>query len=125
VTEDEEPIAGRATLPGGTLFALALSTVAAVGLSILVAATDPGPREEQLFILLLLVLVAGVASAGLLLFGLGSLRAFRRGLLLGLAVCGAAVLQMNASLSAPNLAFVLLVLLIVELIFLARRQNPA
>ncbi len=98
----------------------------------LVLLTDPGTQQEELFIGLLLVLAAGLSSCALLAVTprtgsplADTLRAIRRGLLFGLAWAGAAILQLNGALTPPNLGFLLLVLLIVETIFLARRQHPA
>ncbi|MFI5267406.1 MAG: hypothetical protein ACHQ7M_08525, partial [Chloroflexota bacterium] len=103
-----------------------------VALGALVFTTDPGQREEELFLGLVLIVAAGLSSTAILLFGrrtefplADTLRAFRRGLLFGLACSGALVLQLNAALSLPNLGFLVLVLLIVEMVFLARRQHPA
>jgi hypothetical protein len=105
--------------------------MAAVALGALVLMVDPGEREEQVFVGLLLVLMGGLGTTCMLLFGRRSAspmadtgRAVRRGVLFGLACGGAAALQFAKGLSAPNLGFLLLVLLIVEMIFLARRQHP-
>jgi hypothetical protein len=100
-------------------------------MAVLVLFTDPDAREEQLFISLLLIAATGLGWAAMLVFGRrtgaalnDTLRALRRGILFGLACSGAAILQVNAALNPPNLTFLLLVLLIVEMIFVARRQNP-
>ncbi len=112
--------------------ALIASALAAAGLISLVTLADPGTREQELFVGLLLVLGAGIACSALLLLSPRSdspladmLRALRRGVLFGLACSGAVVLQLNGAFTAPNLAFLLLMLLIFEMVFLARRQNPA
>lgn len=122
----------RSVTSGVASLSLLAAGLAAVALGALVFATDPEPREERLFVLLLLVLAAGLSTSAMLLLGrrtdsavADTLRACRRGLLFGLACSGAVVLQLNAALSAPNVGFLLLLLLIVEMIFLARRQNPA
>jgi len=109
---------------------LAVSVVAAVGLLAVVLLTDPGVREQELFVGLLLVACAGLAAAVMLAANkaanlASTLRALRRGLLCGLACAGLVVLQLNGAFSIPNLTFLLLVLLIAEMVFLARRQNPA
>ena len=129
---EEQAQTGRGmptTLAGMALFA---SMAAGISLAVLVFTTDPGQREEELFAGLLLVLAGGLSSTAMLLFGrrtesplADTLRAFRRGLLFGLACSGAMVLRMNAALSLPNLGFLLLLLLIAETIFLAQRQHPA
>jgi hypothetical protein len=132
-TEDAAPPApSRSLTAAAASLALLTSGLAAVALGALVFTTDPDPREEELLAGLVVVIAAGLGATAILLFGRRSdspladtLRAFRRGLLLGLACSGAIVLQLNAALSAPNLGFLLLVLLIVEMVFLARRQHPA
>jgi hypothetical protein len=110
--------------------AIAASLAAWLALALLVLTTDPDASVERLFALCIFVGAGGFGTAFILalthLSGppvLHVLRGFRRGILFGLACAGAAVLQMNSSLTAPNMAFLLLVLLIVEMIFLARRQN--
>ncbi len=115
---------------GAAPAAFALSGLALAGLTALVLLTDPGLREQELFVGILLVATGGLAAGVLLAFGkattLGAtLRALRRGLLFGLGCAGAVVLQLNGALNLPNLAFLALVLLIAEMVFLARRQNPA
>jgi drug/metabolite transporter (DMT)-like permease len=111
---------------------LVSSAIAAIAIAVLVLTTDPGTQQEELFVGLLLVLASGLASSAFLAFGrrtdsplADTLRALRRGLLFGLAWAGVAVLQINAALTPTNVGFLLLVLLIVEMIFLARRQHPA
>lgn len=113
------------------LCSLFLACLATVSMAALVFFTDPGTQQEELFVILLLVMSGGLGSAALLAFtprtGSGltdTLRGLRRGTLFGMAWAGAAILQLNAALTPPNLGFLLLVLLIVETIFLARRQNP-
>ena len=114
------------------LLALILALAAGAALAVLVLRTDPDQSTEQLFVCLLVATVTGVGAAGNLLFGArhasplaDTLRAFRRGALAGLALAGAAVLQLIGAFSPANLAFLLLVLLIIEMIFLARRQDPS
>lgn len=116
---------------GTGIFACGLGLVAAAGAAALVLTTDPDPRQERIFVALVLLSAAGFGSVLFRVFDgrtdrplADSLRALRRGLLLGLACAGAIVLQLNAALSTTNVAFLLLVLLIVEMIFLARRQHP-
>ena len=108
-----------------------ISAMALLALVILVATTDPGVREQELAVGLLLVVATGLSASTLLIFGrktaspvADTLRALRRGLLFGLACGGAAVLQLNGALNAGSLAFLLVLLAIVEMIFLARRQHP-
>lgn len=129
---NDEPRTGRSFTAATASLALLISGLAAVALGALVFTTDPGQREEELFVALLLVVAAGLGSTAILLFGrrtesplADTLRALRRGVLFGLACSGALALQLNAALSLPNLGFLLLVLLIVEMVFLARRQYPA
>jgi drug/metabolite transporter (DMT)-like permease len=122
----------RSALAAALFFTLVLAIVAAAALTVLLLTRDPAAEEEQLFAGLTLCLGSALAMAGVLAFGrrTGSavfdvLRAFRRGLLVGLACAGSAALQFNGAFSPANLAFLLLVLLIVEMIFLARRQNAS
>ena len=89
------------------------------------------PTGRMTSLALVLLAAAGLGSIFALALGAhtgsalaDSLRALRRGVLFGLACAGTVVLQLNAALSPTNLAFLLLVLLIVEMIFLARRQHP-
>lgn len=124
--------AARSLTSGVASLSLLVAGLAAVALGALVFATDPAPRQQELFVALVLVLAAGLSTTAILLLGrrgdspvADALRALRRGILFGLACSGAVVLQLNAALSPPNLGFLLLLLLIVEMIFLARRQNPA
>jgi drug/metabolite transporter (DMT)-like permease len=112
--------------------ALLGAAIAGLAMAALVLATDPDTHREELFIGLLLIAATGLGWATTLIFGrrtgsplADTLRALRRGLLFGLACCGAAVLQINNAFNAPNLVFLLLVLLIVEMIFVASRQHPA
>jgi hypothetical protein len=129
VDEANAPPARRALSP--QFFALVIALLAAAGAAVLVLTTEPGPREERIFVALVLISSAGLGSIFARAFGAhtdrplaDSLRALRRGVLLGLAFAGAIVLQLNAALSPTNVAFLLLVLLIVEMVFLARRQHP-
>src|SRR5581483_724929 len=105
-----------------------------IGLALtgLVLLRDPGPEEQRLFVVLAMICGMALSTAGqLALLGaveapIGTvLRAFRRAVLIGLACAGAIVLQLNSAFTLPNLAFMLLVLLIVEMIFLARRQDAS
>jgi len=128
----QAPVGARALTAGVASTTLLIAGLAAVALGALVFTTDPGQREQELFAGLLLLFSGSLSTTAILLFGrrtesalADTLRAFRRGLLFGLACAGAAALQLNAALSPPNLGFLLLVLLIVEMIFLARRQHPA
>lgn len=127
-------------LPQGRSSATAVSIVLAGGmalfagitLAITVLTSDPTPDKERLFVLLSLMLATALTAAALLITGrragsglASAMRAFRRGALVGLACAGTIVLQLNASLTPANMAFLFLVLLIVEMIFLARRQDVA
>jgi len=114
------------------LCALCIAALAALGMALLVLFTDPDTRVEELFVGFLLAAAAGLGTAVHVAFGprthsplIDALRALRRGLLFGLAWAGAAVLQLNGAMSPTNVGFLLLVLVIVETIFLARRQHPA
>lgn len=116
---------------GPRFFAFVVAVVALAGAALLVLTTDPDPRQERIFIALVLLSAAGLGSIFATAFGIrtgrplaDALRALRRGVLFGLACAGVVVLQLNVALSPTNLAFLLLVLLIVEMIFLARRQHP-
>lgn len=121
---DLESPAPRAR-PRLAAFTFVLALASAMALALLVTTSDPGQREQEVFVGLLLGLSTGLGSTVFLAAGAGGFRGLRRGLLFGLGCAGAAVLQINAALSAPNLGFLLLVLAIVETIFLARRQHPA
>ena len=132
--EAEQRTPGRRASKIGpsVVLALILALAASGALAVLVLRTDPNQSTEQLFICLLAAAVTGVGAAGNLLLGAhgasplaDALRAFRRGTLAGLAAAGAVVLQLNGAFSPANLTFLLLVLLIIEMIFLARRQDPA
>jgi hypothetical protein len=127
--EDQAPAAHQSSFP--TLIVAAVALLAAAVAAFLVVSTDPNPRTERLFVAMVLLATAALGSITARAAGghserprVGSLRAFRRGLLFGLACAGAVVLQLNAALSLTNLAFLLLVLLIAEMIFLAHRQHP-
>ncbi|MGH2364665.1 MAG: hypothetical protein ACRDHX_08440 [Chloroflexota bacterium] len=120
-----------ATFVPAQVVALGLSAASALAMTILIVTTDPNPERERLFALLSFVMAAGVATALALVFSarakspaadLG--RGVRRGVLGGLAVAGAVFLQFNAALKPANLTFILLVLGVVELLFLSRRQHP-
>jgi len=131
LTDDAPTLDGRKPIRGPVGAALVIGLLAAACLATLVLTTDPSPENEQRFVGLVLMLGACLGSAFALTFGrrtdhslADTFRALRRGALLGLACAGAAVLQLNAAFTPPNLAFLLLVLLIVEMIFLARRQHP-
>jgi len=128
--EEYVPAHARSPLAGAIFCSLVVATVASATLTVLVLTRDPDVPGERAFVGLALAAAAGLASAIVLAFGrrTGSpifdmLRGFRRGALFGLACAGVVVLQLNAAFNPANLAFLLLVLLIVEMIFLARRQN--
>jgi hypothetical protein len=119
----------RSAIGIGLILALAMAGTAAAMLAILVIATEPTPQQIKVFIGLSCAIATGLSAAGLLVVGARTdaplrdvLRAYRRGLLVGLACAGVIVLQLNQALSAANIAFVCLILLIFEMIFLARRQ---
>lgn len=116
---------------GPVFFAFVIAVIASAGAALLVLTADPDPRQERIFVALVLLAGAGVGSIFATAFSVrtdrpltDSLRALRRGILFGLACAGVVVLQLNAAVTPTNLAFLLLVLLIVEMIFLARRQHP-
>ncbi|HUZ77298.1 MAG TPA: hypothetical protein VMV93_06910 [Chloroflexota bacterium] len=120
-----------ATFFPAQVLALGLSAAGALAMTILIVTTDPNPERERLFALLSFVVAGGVTTALALVLSsrakspaadLG--RAVRRGVLGGLAAAGAVFLQFNAALKPANLAFILLVLGVVELLFLSRRQHP-
>jgi hypothetical protein len=135
MTDDMEdlPLQADRTAAGvGLLLALAVAGTAAAMLAVLVLATDPTPQQVKVFVVLSCAIASGLGAAALLVFGgrtdnpvRDTLRAYRRGLLVGLACAGVIVLQLNQALSPANVAFVLLILLIFEMIFLARRQDSA
>ncbi|MDE3077673.1 MAG: hypothetical protein KGJ86_19820 [Chloroflexota bacterium] len=112
--------------------AFGVLVAAALGIAVLVLTTDPTPRQEQLFTILVFV---GVAALGTILAlvlssrgqspGVDAARGVRRGILIGLASAGAVFLQLNDAFRITNVAFIALVLLIVEMVFLARRQHPS
>src|SRR5689334_6637052 len=85
-------------LPRPVTLALLISLVASGGLAALLLTTDPSPRELRLFVALNLVATAGLGSVLAASLGgqtgrplLDSLRAFRRGTLIGLACAGVVV----------------------------------
>jgi drug/metabolite transporter (DMT)-like permease len=130
VTE-QAPSVARSLPATVALCGVCIAALAGLGMALLVLFTNPDTRVEELFIGFLLALATGLGTAAFLAFSrrtasplADSFRAFRRGLLFGLAWSGAAILQLNGALSPTNLGFLLLVLLIVETIFLARRQHP-
>ncbi|MHB8619155.1 MAG: hypothetical protein ACYDAG_06230 [Chloroflexota bacterium] len=110
--------------------ALALSGAGWLGIVILVLSTDPGVPERRLFTVFTVLATGGLGTIAALSVHdarpsrlLRGLRGIRRGMLFGLACAGAVVLQFNAALKPTNVAFLLVVLLIVEMIFLARRRE--
>ncbi|MBV8087668.1 MAG: hypothetical protein JO247_22910 [Chloroflexi bacterium] len=126
---DERP-ARRSVHAAAVFFSLVTSIVSGAVLAALVLTRDPGKQAEQLFAVLALCSAAGLGSAAVLAFGrrtaspvMDLLRALRRGALVGLACAGAVALQFSGAFTPANLAFLLLVLLIAEMIFVARRQN--
>lgn len=121
-----------AAIAAGLLLALAMAVVSGVALAVTVLGSDPTPDKERLFTIMALLLVTSLSAAAILVAGgrgdsplADVLRAFRRGALVGLACAGSILLQLNAAFTPANLAFLFLVLLIVEMIFLARRQDTA
>ncbi|GEM_PF-3232593 len=122
----------HAVVTWARLFSGGLAAASGLALTGLVLLRDPGPEEQRLFVVLAMICGMALSTAGqLALLGaveapIGTvLRAFRRAVLIGLACAGAIVLQLNSAFTLPNLAFMLLVLLIVEMIFLARRQDAS
>lgn len=119
----------RSAIVSAFLCAFAVACLSALALAGVVLTTDPSPREDRAFVVLTFLLGASVSCCGLLLLGRRGgpaasdlLKTGRRAALLGLACAGAVALQFNAAFDPTNLVFLLLVLLIVEMIFLARRQ---
>ena len=129
--ETHAPMAGRELINTRAVVSRmcggALGVCGATGLAMmmLVLRTDPTPWNERVFVALLACSCSALIMAGSLHLAcaldgwLGIVRVIRRSCLAGIACTGVAVLQLMAGLTVANLAFVCLLLLIVEMFFVA------
>jgi len=106
------------------LFAVSAASGAAA--AAIVVATDPGWWSERVFLVLCACCCSALSTAGMLYLFQGKamgwvemVRALRRGCLAGAACTSLLMLQFAAALTITNVAFVWLILAIVEMIFLA------
>ena len=104
----------------------AVSAASGVALAAIVVATDPGWWSERVFLVLCACCCSALSTAGMLYLFQGKamgwvemVRALRRGCLAGAACTSLLMLQFAAALTITNVAFVWLILAIVEMIFLA------
>ncbi|HLY67076.1 MAG TPA: hypothetical protein VKU60_16190, partial [Chloroflexota bacterium] len=91
---DEAPVPERRAA-SAALFAVVSALGSGMALALLVMTTDPDPRQERVFVTLLLVLAGSLGTLATLAFApstdrplAGALRASRRGALIGLACAG-------------------------------------